>query len=282
MIVAFCTLALASCVKESETEAPQEMATAVYNVAFYDYEIRSLGDASDINHIWYAVYNEDGSLFYECEAPAEILGGNAECPVTLILEKSYRVVFLGMHYDEDMNPSYAIDAAAAVVRQTEHPYANSDKGDLFYTYDDVNSYNGNVSDGVSLDRITAQVNFICNAADWTSAQQKPVASSLELSGVPAAYSLLEGKAVAETEKVTYPKTALPTGNDLEMNGGYAVFSAYTFAEAEPQTTRAAAVLKMWNEGTQGEEDYLINVAGADLSENKTTNINGNLLSQGKK
>ena len=53
-------LALTSCVKEGEVEAPQEMATAVYNVAFYDYEIKSLGDASDINYIWYAVYNEDG------------------------------------------------------------------------------------------------------------------------------------------------------------------------------------------------------------------------------
>ena len=56
IMAAFCMLALTSCVKEGEVEAPQEMATAVYNVAFYDYEIKSLGDASDINYIWYAVY----------------------------------------------------------------------------------------------------------------------------------------------------------------------------------------------------------------------------------
>lgn len=281
IMAAFCMLALTSCVKEGEVEAPQEMATAVYNIAFYDYEIKSLGDASDI-YIWYAVYNEDGSLFYECEAPAEILGGNAECPVTLILEKSYRVVFLGMHYDENMNPSYAIDAANGLVRQPEHPYANSDKGDLFYTYDDVNSYDGNVSDGVSLERISAQVNFICNAADWTSAQQKPTASSLELSGVPAAYSLLEGKAASGSGNVTYPRTALPAESDLKMNEGYVVFSAYTFAAEAPQTTKASAVLKMWNDGSLGAEDYLINVSGMDLQGNKKTNIQGDIVSKGKK
>lgn len=280
-MAAFCMMVLSSCVKDGETEAPQEMVTVVYNAAFYDYEIKSLEDASDINYIWYAVYNEDGTLFYECEAPSEILGGNAECPVTLVIGKSYRVAFLGMHYDDNMNPSYAIDAANAVVRHPEHPYANSDKGDLFYAYDIISSYSGNVADGVALERIAAQINFICNAADWTSAQQKPSFSSLELSGVPTEYSLLDGKVTDKIGKVIYPKTALPAESDLETDEGYVVFSAYSLAEEDPQTTRTAALLKMWDEGSV-QENYTISVPTVELQGNKKTNVIGNILSQGRK
>jgi filamentous hemagglutinin family protein len=39
---------------------------------------------------------------------------------------------------------------------------------------------------------------------------------------------------------------------------------------------------MWNDGSLGADDYLINVSGMDLQGNKKTNIQGDIVSKGKK
>ena len=276
-ILLFALCVLMSCAKDNA-----EIITVEYKASIYEYEVKSLGDGSQVNHIWYAVYNADGSLFYQCGEPAVIEAGKAYCPVKMVLGKQYRVVFLAMHYDDQGAPAYDVDSAAALVGYADHVYANNDKGDLFYTCEDVEAYHGMVSKGVELQRIGAQVNFLCKASDWNAAQQKPKSSSLELSGVPMSFSLFEGKASADLGNVSYQRTDLPEGGSMTINGDHVVFSAYAFAPTSPQTVEAAAVLKMWNEGTTGNEDYVVSIPRMQLQSNKKTNVTGNLITEGKK
>ena len=275
-------LLLALCVMMSCAKDNAEIITVEYKASIYEYEVKSLGDGSQVNYIWYAVYNSDGSLFYQCGEPAVIEAGKAYCPVKMVLGKQYRVVFLAMHYDDQNIPAYDVDAADALVRYSARVYANNDKGDLFYTHEDVEAYRGMVAKGVELERIGAQINFLCNASDCNAAQQRPKTSALELSGVPTAFSLIEGKVTGTSGNVSYQRTDLPEGGRMTVNGDYVVFSAYAFAPPAPQTTEAAAVLKMWNEGSAGNEDYAISIPRMQLQSNVKTNVKGDLISEGNK
>ena len=268
---------LVSCSKQN---ADTEVVTVEYKASIYEYEMKSLGNGSQVNYIWYAVYNADGSLFYQCEEPAEILAGKAYCPVKMVLGKRYRVVFLAMHYTDEEVAVYEVDSIAALVRYSDCICANKDKGDVFYAKEDVEAYRGMVSKGVVLERIGAQLNFICNSSSWNLTPQKPKTSALELRGVPMAFSLFEGKATETLGNVSYQRTELPEG--ATINGDCVVFSAYAFAPAAPQTIVAAAVLKMWNEGTVENEDYVINIPRVQLQSNVKTNVKGDLLSEGNR
>ena len=277
-ILLFALCVLVSCTKESTLEP--EVMTVEYIAAVNECQVKSLGDGSEVNHIWYAVYNADGSLFYECDGPAELIGGKAYCPVKMVLGKQYRVVFLAMHYDDAHISAYEIDSASALVNYPSRLQANTDKGDMFYTYEDVAVYSGMVAKGVVLERVVSQVNILCSASDWNAAQTKPGSSALELFGVPVSFSLFDGKASQTEGNVSYPRTGLPEGTDLNMNGDYVVFSAYAFAPAAPQVSEASAEFKMWDEGSSGSADYVISIPRMQLQSNMKTNVKGNLITEG--
>lgn len=276
LIAACCLMSLLSCTKEEAAET----VTVCYEVSFYDYEIKStaLGDGSDINHIWYAVYNTDGSLFKECEAPVLLEDGKAQCPVTLVLDQPYKVVFLGMHYDSNGTPAYVINPAAGTVSQRQEPLVSSNKTDLFYAYDDIVKYIGTVKDGVTLSRIVSQINFACTETDWVNhTAAKPVSSSLVLKSAPYAFSLTDGKILPDTKDIAYSKANLPSGTDAMLGANYRLLTAYSFAAAAPELTTVSAELKLWKEGSTN-HDYLLQVSNVDLQINKHTNVTGDILS----
>ena len=128
---------------------------------------KAFGEGESINTIWYALYKTDGTLVTDFGTVA-FNAGSAVCPVTMVRDQSYKVVFVGLHYDSH-NPVYAIDPAKAAIAMPATAVANTDKYELFCTVQEVIEYDGGKTGSARLDRIVSQVNFVCTTEDWNAA-----------------------------------------------------------------------------------------------------------------
>ena len=230
------TVLLFSCT-EVEPSVPQEV-TVDYKVTLET--TTKASDASEINYIWYAIYRTDGSFICSFR-PAEYKNGMADCPVTVVMDTPYKVVFVGMHFDDD-TPIYNIEWEKAQILMPETAVANSEKYDCFFGSDGKNPASvQKAAQPVVLKRLTSRVSFLCTQEAWDAAAQKPQLSSLSLSGAAKGFNMLEGKFLDETVDVDYGKAQLPA----EMQDGKKILcTAYCLSDGDVD-----AELKLWDEGT---------------------------------
>lgn len=259
-------IALTSCNK-SETLASGEV-TVNYTVAV-PVTKAALGNGAAINYVWYALYSTDGSLVREFSLQP-FTEGKALCPVTMVRDQSYKVVFVAQHYDVhsgDKTPVYAIDAENAVLEMPVSAIANSDNYDLFCFVEEVIDYQGATdAKPLMLARKVAQINYLCTDEDSAAAaalDMTPTASSITLTGVPASYGLISGQVSDNTVTVTYAKAALTT-SDLNLLG-----TAFCLAG-----DNVATKLELYK------GDVLtttLEVASVPVGLNKRTNIKGAIM-----
>ena len=210
LTVIFCL----GCVKETMPKDQNITATVQYGV-YVDAPTRAMGDGMTANYVWYALYRGNGTLV-NVYAPAKIdADRKAICPVTMVKNQDYFVVFVAMYFDNDvttgLKSAYPIDAASHLLTMPETALANSDKYDLFYGIDKVTDFQGTQITNVTLDRKVAQVNFelsesALNGSGFTLTAD--CQSSMSISNVPATLDLLSGKS-SGNGTVTYEKAVIP-------------------------------------------------------------------------
>lgn len=230
----------------------------------------SLGNGDAVNHVWYALYRKsDNSLVKEFPMQP-FTAGKAICPVTMVRDQSYKVVFVAQHYEMDgavKTPAYAVDPAKAVLAMPVSAVANSDNYDVFCFVDEVDKYQGGIqAKGVTLTRKVAQLNYICTAEDAAAAAtlgMTPSFSRIVLSGVPASYSILLDRPSDNTVSVDYAKAAL-TG-DPGLLG-----TAFFFAGDNLTTTQ----LQLYRGPDGAELTTTLDVGNVPVEMNKRTNITG--------
>lgn len=173
-----------------------------------------LGNGEAVNYVWYAQYDNETEELVKSYPPVAIFDGAATCPVTMMRDQSYKVVFVAQHYnkeEETLTPVYSIDATEATIAMPEKTVANSSDCEIFAKMAIVLDYQGGNTAPVVLDRLVAQVNFMCLQDDWNAAQainMTPTASALKLEGVPETYDLLDGTFSSKTVTVEYAKAGL--------------------------------------------------------------------------
>ena len=216
-IIIFALLAatLVSCNK-SESIGTDEF-TLTYNLTT-PLTKSTLGEGGSVNYVWYALYRADGTLVQEYPLQP-FIDGNAVCPVTMVRNQNYNVIFVAQHYKidgESRTPIYAVDPSDAAVLMPEDAVANSDDYDLFCYMDEVIDYDGSaLAKPITLVRKVAQINYFSTDADVEAAEtlgMSPTASEIVLTGVPAAYDLLREQVSFNTVEVSYSKADL-TGED---------------------------------------------------------------------
>jgi len=265
---------LTGCTKSDVCQAEVEEVTVNYAVAAPATKASepALGNGAAVNYVWYALYRTDGTLVNEFTLQP-FFEGKALCPVTMVRDQSYKVVFVAQHYNVDgqtKTPVYAVNAESAVLSMPSSTEANSDNSDLFCYVDEVIDYKGdNDPKSIILTRKVAQINFICTAEDASAAAlqgKTPDSSAITLTGVPAYYDILAGEPSTATMTVQYAKTAL-TG-DANLLG-----SAFCFASDHI----ASAALKLYkgNDLTAS-----VSVDHVPVEMNKRTNIVGALMTNG--
>ena len=266
ILIAFAFLAALISCNKTETVSSEEV-TVNYTVAV-PVTKATLGNGAAVNYVWYALYRTDGSLVKEFSLQP-FTEGKALCPVTMVRDQSYRVVFVAQQYDgqgADKTPVYAIDAENAALEMPVSATANSDNYDFFCYLDEVNDYQGSTdAKPVKLARKVAQINYLCTDEDSAAAaalDMTPTASSITLTGVPASYGLLSGQVSDNTVTVTYAKAALTS--DLNLLG-----TAFCLAG-----DNVATKLELYK------GDVLtttLEVASVPVGLNKRTNITGAIM-----
>ena len=218
-------------------------------------------DGSAINKVWFGLYKTDGTLVKNFGA-VDFENGSAECPVTMVRDQSYKVVFVA--YKEN---SYGINPANATVSFSENPYANSDDFDLFYQLLEVNKYDGAKTESVVLNRAVALVNFRSSDSDWTNASALlgavPTYSSITLKGIPTTLNLLTGETSA-TEDVDFARRTIPDDKYLA--------AAYCFPGDNITTT-----INLYTADNDNAIVSTLTVGNVPIAANKQTNITGSIM-----
>ena len=265
--LALASLLALSCVKEAQPEHNEEPVTVQYGVTV-DTPTKALGDGKTANYVWYALYRADGSLAKAYE-PAKIdADRKAICPVTMVKDQDYKVVFLAMYY-EDETPAYIVDPEAKTVSMPTSAQANSDKLDLFYGVDEVKGFQGVQNTNVALDRAVAMVNFISNDEDWNTAVTNgsiPTHSSIELTGVSAGFDLLTGSPLETSAEIQFAKSQIPEAKHLG-----AVFCL--------SGRKIGATINLYtSDDPNAAPVNTLTVSNITIEANKKTNIIGNIIS----
>lgn len=264
------SLSLVSCEKVGGDIGGDNEVTVSYTVSC-DAVTKSIGEASAINYVSYAVYLKKGAEYVLTSSydPVPFTAGNADCPVLLTRGQSYKVVFVAQHYEgtvPSLTPAYPIDFAAKTLSSPTAPAANSENYDLFYIADEVNNYTGSQPDPVELNRIVALVSLKCSQENWDAAEaagKRPTHSDVTVKNVPQSFNLLTGTVSPDTHALTYAKSQI----------------------AEPQTLAYAYCLPAGPSDVEfrmytGEGDVypkVINAPDVPVEKNKKTNINGAII-----
>ena len=231
IVLILCVAFLASCQKEDPAQGLQEKVTIEYQLS-QDVlcTVKSAGDASQINVIWYGVYHKkqlaDGSHTYIyksdmsdfVEIPAGSDLSKISVPITLIKNQEYKLVFVAQHrfmqanetnytyiynirYQSDPSgpDSSPQDQAIMYLNETDKIAEKIQDGecmDVFVAVDPVGPITGNENRNKKLTRPVAQINL-------GSSEVVAAAAPVTLSGIPASYNLLEGTYSQETISHTF-------------------------------------------------------------------------------
>lgn len=251
--------------------------TVNYSVAVAD-ATKALNDGTDANYVWYALYKKGVDDTYSLAKVFDIVpltGGEAVCPVTMIRDQSYKVVFVAQHYDAVnagqetvYQPTYIPDAQNHSILMPNVATANSSFYDAFYAVNEVVSYDGNTVDPVTLKRFTAQVNFYPNQSDWDAAaslSMTPSHSSIVVQGLSESFDLLTGTPSVETveQPVTYTRSLIP--------GDMHIASFFCFASDVIKVT-----LDLYT-SDNGASNRTIVVDNVPVKSNMKTNIKGRMM-----
>ena len=219
-------------------------------------------DGSAINKVWCGLYNKENETLVKNFGSVDFENGSADCPVTMVRDQSYKVVFVAYHEN-----TYDIDPTTATITMPASPYANSDDFDLFYKVHEVNNYDGASMGSVVLNRAVALVNFRSSDSDWTNASDllgaAPTYSSITLKGIPTTLNLLTGEA-GTTKDIDFARGAIP--------GEKYLAAAYCFAG-----DNITATINLY---TADEDDALFSTLTVDnvpIATNKQTNITGSIM-----
>ena len=262
--LALAALLSLSCAKETQPEGAGEMVTIEYGITV-DSPTKALGDGKTANYVWYALYRSDETLMSTCTTPAkiDIATGKAICPVTMVKDQSFKVVFLAMYFDEvngNKTPAYKIDADNKTVSMPESLQANTDKFDLFYGVDNVVNFQGVQSTNVNLNRVVAQINFELSEEAWDDlGAGQSLSSQIQVSGAPTSMSLWDGT-LTDAKPITYAKAAIPAE-------GRKVGTAYCFASSTGDQ-KVDAAITVYKEA----EVKTASVTSIPVSSNKKTNL----------
>ena len=279
----FATFLFASCHKPDEVNniAGDEI-TVNYSINVAP-ATKSQDYAGEANYVWYALYKksvdelgaETYTLAREYAVPEALIDGKAVCPVTMMREQSYRIVFVAQHYDQVtdgestvLQPIYTPDAEKHLIEMPDAAVANSGIYDAFYAVDEIDNYDGKDVEPVTLKRLTAQVNFLTSTEDWNAASDlsmTPTHSSVEVEGLSRSFDLLTGTPSVETveQPVTYERSQIP-GNEH-------IASFFCFASDVIKVT-----LDLYT-SDNGVSNRTIVVDNVPVKSNMKTNIKGRMM-----
>lgn len=258
IIILSAIVLLAACQKENRIQEP-ELSTVTYSVTTpVEFEIKSAGEASEINVLWYGVYHkkENGEFKYMSDMSAfvdVIDRSSIQVPITLINNQVYRLVFVAQHKSEsDGEYVYNIGENGVMTLNPEAEVTDGEQMDAFVYWEETGVITQGYNKEINLSRPLAQINV------GTTAQTSPASVNIKVKGVAASYDIFSG---AYSQDVT----------DMELkNLACSGSQLAVFYVIPPVDGKVDLEIAM----DQGAEP--ISVTGLDVAPNFKTNLIGNI------
>lgn len=207
LIIFFSLVLLASCQKFSDVNTSEKTVVTYCVQPSVIFEVKSQGEASAINVLWYGVFHKknngdyvdyvymnDMSAFVEVSDISDI-----KVPITLIKDQEYRLVFVAQHRIESANRSniytYNVGTDGILYRNVDAPIASGEQLDVFVACDEVGPIVGNENRNITLERPVAQINIA------TSSTELPETLDVTFSGMPASYDIFNNTYSQETAQL---------------------------------------------------------------------------------
>lgn len=205
LIIFFSIVLLASCQKFSDVNTSEKTVVTYCVQPSVTFEVKSSGEASAINVLWYGVFHkkDNGEYVYMNDMSAFVEVGDIsdiKVPITLIKDQEYRLVFVAQHRIESANRNniytYNVGADGILSRNEDAPIASGEQLDVFVACDEVGPIVGNENRNVTLERPVAQINIA------TSSIELPEMLDVTLSGMPASYDIFNDRYSGETAQLS--------------------------------------------------------------------------------
>lgn len=212
IIILSAIVLLAACQKENRIQEP-ELSTVTYSVTTpVEFEIKSAGEASEINVLWYGVYHkkENGEFKYMSDMSAfvdVIKPSSIQVPITLINNQAYRLVFVAQHKSAG-EYVYNIGEDGVMTLNPEAEVTDGEQLDAFVYWEETGVITQGYNKEIKLSRPLAQINV------GTTAAELPQSVSLTVSGVPKSYDIFNGQYAGEaTLNYTFD---VPAGETIDV------------------------------------------------------------------
>ena len=220
LIIFFSIVLLASCQKFSDVNTSEKTVVTYCVQPSVIFEVKSPGEASAINVLWYGVFHkkDNGDYVYmnDMSAFVEVSDiSDIKVPITLIKDQEYRLVFVAQHRIESANRSniytYNVGTDGILYRNVDAPIASGEQLDVFVACDEVGPIVGNENRNITLERPVAQINIA------TSATELPGTLDVTFSGMPASYDIFNNRYSDEIAQLDLA-AQLPAGGILTVDG----------------------------------------------------------------
>lgn len=174
-------------------QAPGKSMITYSVTAPVEFEIKSAGEASEINVLWYGVYHkkENGEFVYMNDMSAFVTvtdPSSIMVPITLINDQVYKLVFVAQHKITSPQEEYVYNIShddGIMTLNTDANITNGEQLDAFvYVETEIGPIVGNENRNITLQRPVAQLNF---ATSKTVSANTPLSITLE--GAPASYNV---------------------------------------------------------------------------------------------
>ena len=203
------------------------------------------------------------------EKSVDFTGNTATVSLDLLNDQDYTVLFWANK--KDVTATYFdLTDLRNVQLNTGSLNANDNDRDAFCGMDQIDNHDGSVSKTVKLTRPFAQVNIgtIVPTVAQIGYDVTPQESYVKISGVPVAYNVLQGKAVAGTSDVEFKQSAIP--KDKKIGTDYTLVAMNYVLVPESNITVEYRI-----KTPNGDVNNI--VSNVPVKKNYRTNIIGNLL-----
>ena len=186
---------LASCQKDAGVQASEE-AVVTYDVkAPIEFEIKSAGQGTAINALWYGVYHKKDEDTYRYMSDmsdfVQVTDINdISVPITLFKDQEYRIIFVAQRIDADGSTTsrytYNINSAGDMSLNPKAIITNGEQLDAFVYWEETGVIQNDSKKNVTLNRPLAQINIS------TTATPAPKTIDVTVAGAAASYNIFSG------------------------------------------------------------------------------------------
>ena len=290
----------ASCQKENFEVADGDYAEVSFTADLPGVATKAIADGQTVNKLYYEVYaaeDADGNVAADATAVTKgsevVSGGTASINVRLVKNKKYTVFFWAQYEETGYTSPYTWTDLRNITVSYAGAVANDERRDAFYAVEKAVSFSSAATEKVTLTRPFAQVNVgtsDIDILDRDNVSLDNATSTLTVTNVADTFNpfdntatytpVVEPTATSSSQELTatFAAASIPYGNIANVGDGSTTYkylaTAYVLVPGNGESTSVSTISSTV---TTSAGDVTISYEGANVQQNRRTNLVGKLL-----